>query len=99
MNKVDAFHDALYARLPGAAAQWIDRNIHPASRRPLAYTFSAVFVAAIYRLVLHGPALRLGHLPGDFYYQSSNVVVSAPIFSCVLFSVGMNVLARVLRGY
>jgi len=95
MNKIDSFHNALHARLPAAASQWIERHIHPASRRPLAYVFSAVVVAAFYRFVLHGPALRLGRLPGDIYYRSSNVVVSAPILSCLL----VNVAVRVLRRY
>jgi hypothetical protein len=99
MNKVDAFHDAIHARLPPAATQWIERKIHPASRRPLAYVSTAIVVAAVYRFWLHGPALRLGHLPGDIYYRNANVVVSAPILSCLLFSVGMNVLARLFRGY
>lgn len=103
LNRVDAFHDAIYARLPPVVTRLIERKLHPTSRRPLAYVFSAIVVAAIYRFVLHGPALKLGHLPGDIYYRSSgpgtSVVVSAPILSCLIFSVGFNMLARVFRGY
>lgn len=103
LNRVDAFHDALYARLPPAVTRLIERKLHPTSRRPLAYVFSAVIVAAIYRFVLHGPALRLGRLPGDIYYTSTgpgmSVSVSAPILSCLVFSVGLNMLARLFRGY
>lgn len=104
MNRLDALYDHIYARwLPPAVVQLIERKLHPNSRRPLAYVFSAVVLAAIYRFALHGPALRLGGLPGDIYYANngptSSFVVSAPIASCLLFSVGMNVLARLFRGY
>lgn len=103
MRRVDAFLDALYARLPPAAVGLIERKLHPSSRRPLAYVFSAIVVMAVYRFALHGPALRLGGLPGDIHYSSvgpnSSVVVSAPIVSCILLSVGFNVLARLFRGY
>lgn len=103
MNRVDACLDAVHARLPPVATRWVERKILPSARRPLAYIGSAIVLVALYRFVLHGPALRLGHLPGDIYYTSSgpgsSVVISAPIFSCLLFSFGMNVLARVLRGF
>lgn len=103
MLRVDAFLDGVHARLPPALVNLIERKLHPSSRRPLAYVFSAVVVMAMYRFLLRGPALRFGGLPGDIHYSSvgpnSSVVVSAPIVSCILLSVGMNVLARVFRGY
>lgn len=97
MIKVDAVMDWVWKYLPALVQGAITRYIHPSTRKPLAYVSILILAAALYRFVLHGPPLAFGRLPGDIYYNSGNVVVSAPLLSCFLASVAFSQLARLFQ--
>jgi hypothetical protein len=97
MIRVDALLDAAWEQFPVSLRETITRYIHPTTRRPLAYVTCLILMVATYRFVLHGPRLVFGALPGDIYYHSDNVMVSAPLLSCFLLSMGFNFIVRLLR--
>ncbi|TFJ86544.1 hypothetical protein NSK_002201 [Nannochloropsis salina CCMP1776] len=97
MNGLDAVLDKVWASLPSAGQNLITRYTHPPMRKPLAYVSILIITAATYRFVLRGPPLVLGHLPGDIYYNSGNVVVSAPLLSCFLASMAFSQVARLFQ--
>ncbi len=98
MQRVDAALGVAWTHLPQSMQRAIERSILPSMRKPLAYVGCLIVLAAIYRLVLHGPALAFGRLPGDVYYHSGNMMVSAPLVSCLLSSLALNYVARAFRG-
>lgn len=98
MIKVDATMDWVWQYLPLSVQEAIRHYIHPSTRKPLAYVSILILSTALYRFVLRrGPPLAFGRLPGDIYYNSGNVVVSAPLLSCFLASVAFSQLARLFR--
>ena len=92
MIRVDATMDWVWQYLPSSVQGAVTRYIHPSTRKPLAYVSILILSAALYRFVLRGPPLAFGGLPGDIYYNSGNVVVSAPLLSCFLASVAFSFL-------
>lgn len=97
MIQVDAAMDWVWQYLPLPVQEAITRYIHPSTRKPLVYVSILILTAALYRFVLHGPPLAFGRLPGDIYYNSGNVVVSAPLLSCFLASMAFSQLARLFK--
>jgi hypothetical protein len=68
----------------------IEEKYFTPSFRPYARGLLAMSLfLLIYRLIFR-QRLSLGSLPGDIYYSSSNMVVSAPIVSCLLVSLLLN---------
>ena len=57
--------------------------------------FACILALATWRFVFK-QKLMFGSMPGDFNYRSDNMIVSAPIVSCMLASFLINALVRAL---
>ncbi|CAM9451215.1 unnamed protein product [Choristocarpus tenellus] len=69
----------------------------PSARKPLAVVAVLIVVLMIWRFVLGGGALPLGYMPGDLHYESDGFSVHFPWASCMLVSIGANLLMRQLQ--
>ena len=56
--------------------------------------FGAMLLAVGAVLYFGGRLLPLGHLPGDFHFESGNASFHFPMMTCILVSVILSVLAN-----
>jgi hypothetical protein len=65
--------------------------------RMLIYLGMLFIAAGLVIIVMGRMGVPLGHLPGDITYRGKNVSVFAPIGSCILLSLLLYVITRLLR--
>jgi hypothetical protein len=74
-----------------------EKYIEPSMKQFIRGMFLLIIVLFVLKYIFRQP-IGIGMLPGDIYYASSNVSVSAPFVSCFLVSFVLNGLVRAFHS-